>query len=313
MENLNHLRQLLALAETGNYRKAGERLGMSHSAVSQTIAKLEGLFEVTLFEKSGGETVPTAFGLRVVDSSKTMLMELERATRDLESLEDHRGGELVIGADPALCESLISPAIARTIEQRPNLKFKVNVTAPGKEIKKLRDRQIDLYIGLKPDEVVADLKYTDIKLKPPIVLCRRDHPLKNSNTITVTDMEPFPCISGEFPEWIKTEFNNRHVSAGGKFDKFRTLFLISQSHTLVRQVLMYGENTLAVLPKEIVKRELKSGQLKELKLDPPVFPGLVDGVIAFNQEYPITPAAKLIAKIIQEMTADLTQHSEGKN
>ena len=76
---------------------------------------------------------------------------------------------------------------------------------------------------------------------------------------------------------------------------------------------MYGENTLAVLPKEIVKKELKSRQLKELKLDPPVFPGLVDGVIAFNQEYPITPAAKLIAKIIQEMTADLTQHSEGKN
>ena len=91
MENLNHLRQLLALAETGNYRKAGERLGMSHSAVSQTIAKLEELFEVTLFEKSGGETVPTAFGLRGVDSSKTMLMELERATRDLESLEDQGG------------------------------------------------------------------------------------------------------------------------------------------------------------------------------------------------------------------------------
>ena len=306
MENLNHLRQLLALAETGNYRKAGERLGMSHSAISQTIAKLEGLFEVTLFEKSNGETVPTTFGLLVIQSSKNMLMELERATRDLKGLEDQRGGELVIGADPTLCESLISPAIARTTEKRPNLKFKINIIAPGKEVRKLRDRHIDLYVGLKPDQMVADLKYTEIKLKPPVVLCRKDHPLVNNTTITVSDMEQFPCISGELPEWIKIEFNNRHVSAGGKFDKFRTLFLISQSNTLARQVLMHGKNTLAVLPKEVVKKELKGGHLKELQLQPPVFSGLVDAVIAFNQDHPIPPAASLISEIIQEMTEDPT-------
>ena len=69
---------------------------------------------------------------------------------------------------------------------------------------------------------------------------------------------------------------------------------------------MYGKNTLAVLPKEAVKKELKGGHLKELQLQPPVFSGLVDAVIAFNQEYPIPPAASLVSEIIQEMTADLT-------
>ena len=41
MDSLGHLRQLVALAETGNFRKAGQRLGISHSAVSQTIKRIE--------------------------------------------------------------------------------------------------------------------------------------------------------------------------------------------------------------------------------------------------------------------------------
>ena len=305
MENLNHLRQILALAETGNYRKAGERLGISHSAISQTVTKLEGIYGVTLFEKHNAETVPTAFGLPIIDSAKTMLMELERTARDLENLEDKQGGKLIIGVDPTLCESLISPAIAQTIVARPNSTYKVTIIVPGKEIKDLRERYIDLFVGLKPDKLAPDLKYTEIKLKPPAVLCKTDHPLANKMAITVADMEPFPSICGELPEWIKTDFNNRHVNAGGPFDVFKSIFLTSQSNTLSRQVLMYGKNTLAVLPKEVVKRELKTGKLKELKLEPPVFPELVPAVIVVNQDHPLPPAAILLSEIIQDMTSNV--------
>ena len=127
MENLKHLRQIVALAETGNYRKAGERLGVSHSAISQTVAKLEGIYGVTLFEKHNAETMPTTFGLRIIDSAKNMLMELERASRELKDIDDDRGGELIIGVDPTLCESLIAPGIAHVTDSSPNITFKINV------------------------------------------------------------------------------------------------------------------------------------------------------------------------------------------
>ena len=308
MENLNHLRQILALAETGNYRKAGERLGVSHSAISQTVAKLEGIYEVRLFEKQNSETKPTAFGLRIIESAKNMVRELDRATRDLNDLEDQQGGALIIGVDPTLCESLIAPAIAQTIDNNPNLMFQIKVTAPGKEIIQLRERNIDMFVGLKPDEMVADLHYTEIKLKPPAVLCKKSHPLANRSTITISDMEPFPCIAGELPEWIKTHFNNRHISATGPYDRFSTIFLISQSNTLARQMLMHGKNTVAVLPKEVVKRELKSGLLKELQLEPPVFAGDVTGVIAINRDSPLIPAAAILTRAIQNMTSRPAPH-----
>ena len=305
MENVNHLRQILALAETGNYRKAGERLGVSHSAISQTVGKLESLYEVSLFEKHNGETIPTTFGLRVIRSAKSMLMELERASRDLKDLEDKGGGDVTVGVDPTLCESLVGPAIAQTIAIRPNLTYKINITPPGKELTQLREKRIDLFIGLKPDEIVSDIKYTAINLKPPAVLCRRDHPLAARDKITLADMEPYPCTCNELPEWLKTDFNNRHVSSGGPFDVFRTIFLISQSSSLARHVLMYGENTLAVIPKEVVKRELRRGEIKELQLNPPIFRDFVPGVIAVNHEHRLSPAGTLLTDVVQNMTSTL--------
>ena len=52
MDSLGQLRQLIALAETGNFRKAGLRLGISHSAVSQTIKRLEAEYGTELFDRT---------------------------------------------------------------------------------------------------------------------------------------------------------------------------------------------------------------------------------------------------------------------
>ena len=57
MENIAHFKQLIALADTSNYRKAGESLGISHSAISQTISKLETSYGVDLFYRRRNETV----------------------------------------------------------------------------------------------------------------------------------------------------------------------------------------------------------------------------------------------------------------
>ena len=83
MDTLPHLRQLVALADAGNFRKAGNKLGISHSAVSQTIKRLEESYGVALFDRIKGKTVPTAFGERLVLSARAAVNEMDAAHRDL--------------------------------------------------------------------------------------------------------------------------------------------------------------------------------------------------------------------------------------
>ena len=130
MDSLGHLRQLVALAETGNFRKAGQRLGISHSAVSQTIKRIEAeygaeLFDRMRFDGARNETVPTALGERMVAAARIAISEMEAAARDVQMMRDLEAGQLVIGADPTVSESLLAPAMARLLNSHPNWRFKI--------------------------------------------------------------------------------------------------------------------------------------------------------------------------------------------
>ena len=83
------MRQLIALAETGNYRKAGLRLGISHAAVSQTITRLEKDYDVSLFGKKGGATVTTIHGQRLIETARQLLWEAEQLKDEINSMKNH--------------------------------------------------------------------------------------------------------------------------------------------------------------------------------------------------------------------------------
>jgi|SRR5579884_93094 len=54
---LRHLLALQAIAETGSFWEAAERLGCSQSALSQQISSVEKILEVRLVERSRGKRV----------------------------------------------------------------------------------------------------------------------------------------------------------------------------------------------------------------------------------------------------------------
>lgn len=303
MENLSHLRQLLSLAETGNYRKAGERLGISHSAISQTVAKLESYYGVGLFKKQNSETTPTVFGERLISSAKIILKEMELAERDLQRIDSLDNGELVLGVDPSVCETLAGPALSNSLLQHPNLTFKIVVTPCGEEISYLREKKIDLFVGIKPDRLADDILYQPISYKPPVLACHADHPLAKTKEVTIRSISGYPCLSGEIPVWLQNEFNKRHLNQGGPFNIFKDLFLTSQSLTLVYNVLLHSKNSIAALPKEFIRKDVVENKLHILDLYPSMFEGPISGVIASANRPIVAPAAiELIATIKRLLT-----------
>jgi len=50
---LDQLRVLVTIVDTGSFSAAGRKLGRAQSAISQAIATLESVHDVTLFDRSG--------------------------------------------------------------------------------------------------------------------------------------------------------------------------------------------------------------------------------------------------------------------
>ncbi len=118
---IRHLAALRAVAETGSFGRAAERLGYTQSAVSQQIATLEKAVGTRLVERPGGPRPIsiTEAGNVLLRHADGIVARLRAAQADLAALADivgagRRACLLCLEADPTHCHrSLVADALAR--------------------------------------------------------------------------------------------------------------------------------------------------------------------------------------------------------
>src|SRR5262245_47709232 len=71
--SLDQLRTFLAAAEEGSFSAAGRRLQRAQSVVSQTLANLENMLGVQLFDRSARLPVLTVEGRALVDRARAVI------------------------------------------------------------------------------------------------------------------------------------------------------------------------------------------------------------------------------------------------
>ncbi len=298
MDSFGPLRQLIALAETGNFRKAGERLGITHSAISQSLNRLESDYAVELFSRQRNKAVPTAFGQRLIEAATAALKEMDQAARDIQLMRNLEGGRLVVGVDPNIGESLLAPALARLMNAHPLLKFTVDVCGWQDVERKLRDGRVDLYVGLAPDRQVAGVSYRKLKLLPPIVACSSQHPLAGQNPADPRAILQFPIIGGSAPDWFLEKMLDAYPGQFESIDALRSIFLTSQDLGLLRRLLL-TTNAVALVSKSLIGNDLKAGTLTELHVERFPFDGAIPGVIAYLEGRPLPPSASRLSSEIE--------------
>jgi molybdate transport repressor ModE-like protein len=71
------LRTFVAVAESGNFTKAGETVGRTQSAVSMQIKKLEDILGEPLFERGSRGVNMTGHGARLLDNARRIVSLLD--------------------------------------------------------------------------------------------------------------------------------------------------------------------------------------------------------------------------------------------
>jgi len=154
---IRNLRTFVVAAETESFSAAGNRLGLTQSAVSTQIRRLEEELGYTLFDRTGKSVTLSSEGREV----------LEQATRILESFEgmkqNQRGtgrGVINLGAISTVQQSFLTKALLRF--RREHAMTHVNIV-PGTSIQLLTrvdSHDLDVAVMIKPRlGLPADLKW----------------------------------------------------------------------------------------------------------------------------------------------------------
>jgi DNA-binding transcriptional LysR family regulator len=125
-ENLNDLTAFVMVAREGSFTRAAAQLGVSQSALSQTIRALEERLGLRLLTRTTRRVAPTDAGDRLLGSIGPRLDGIEQDLAALGDLRDKPAGNIRITASEHAANSILLPRLAALMPTYPDIKVEIN-------------------------------------------------------------------------------------------------------------------------------------------------------------------------------------------
>lgn len=147
--NWNHLRGLIAVAQTGSIASAARSLGLEYSTLSRHLSALEEGVGSKLVERTPSGAALTDAGMRLLEAAETIQSIVVRAQEDIGGQDVTMSGTVRICAPEVVGAFLLSPPLARLSRLHPNLSIQLAAMPHNFSLLK---READILVAFQPPE-----------------------------------------------------------------------------------------------------------------------------------------------------------------
>jgi len=148
--DVRQLEALLAVAEEGSFTAAADRLHTVQSNVSGHVHQLETELGVQLLVRSRQGTVPTEFGVRVLDRARAIRSELEALRKDVSMLQGLETGHATLGVVGTVSRSLVPALVVEMRRVAPALSLRLTEGASERLAVDVAERQLASAVVTEP-------------------------------------------------------------------------------------------------------------------------------------------------------------------
>jgi LysR family nitrogen assimilation transcriptional regulator len=148
--DLRQLEAFLAVAEAGSFTTAADRLHTVQSNVSEHVRQLEAQLGVQLLVRGRRGTVPTEFGVRVIERARAIRSEIEAMHKDLSMLQGLETGHATLGVVGTVSRLLVPMVVAEMRANAPGLSLRLTEGASERLAGEVAERQLASAIVTEP-------------------------------------------------------------------------------------------------------------------------------------------------------------------
>src|SRR6188474_818421 len=123
--HLDDLRALVAVGRERSFTKAAAKLGVSQSALSQTIRQLEMRLGVRLLTRTTRSVSPTEAGERLLRSVEPRFEEIDVELATIAELRTKPAGTIRITATEYAIQSVLVPKLVKLLREYPDIKVEM--------------------------------------------------------------------------------------------------------------------------------------------------------------------------------------------
>ncbi|OLQ84910.1 LysR family transcriptional regulator [Vibrio ponticus] len=257
--SLKQLAVFDAVADTGSVSLAADKLALTQSATSMSLAQLEKMLGRPLFERQGKQMALTHWGNWLRPKAKRLLQDAQQI--ELGFIEQHLlSGEITIGASQTPAEHLIPDLISRIDNDFPELRIKLNVQSTDNVLQGLIDYKFDIGIieGRCDDNRLHQEEWCRDHLT---VVASAHHPFAKSERVSLSQLEQARWVLREHGSGTRMIFDSSIHHLVEDLDVWR-----EYEHVPVLRRMVANGQYLTCLPYLDVERYIESGALVALNV-----------------------------------------------
>lgn len=260
--NLRRLRHFEALHRLGSYARAADELGLTQSALTRSIQKLEAELGAVLFDRTTHYVRATDDAERLIRAARDVIAAAANLEQEARGLKQPSSGTVRVGAGPYPLQPLLTDAIARFARLHPAVRVTVTGGPSDRLLETLVDRGLDLVVCDRAkfaasghaDEVLC----IPLPPEPLMLVFARDHPLARSEGRLDTAAWPWalprPAPNSNFPRALRARV------AAGDFPDYEL------DSTAACLAMVRGGRVITVVPRSLALPACADGALVAVAL-----------------------------------------------
>jgi LysR family transcriptional regulator, low CO2-responsive transcriptional regulator len=185
--DLRQLEIIRAIADTGSFTAAGEKLHVSQSAISRQILLLEEELGEPVFHRIGRRIRITPAGESLLQLSHRVFQDLQETVSSIGDKRESLRGTMRLVGGMTVCLYVFPALLAEVRRVHPHLDLKITVGSAERSIAMLRSGAGDLGMITLPVEA-TDLVSVPVLEEELLLITYPTHPLAKKKSISPADL-----------------------------------------------------------------------------------------------------------------------------
>jgi DNA-binding transcriptional LysR family regulator len=209
--DLRHLRALVAIAETGSYRAASERLRIAQPALSRTLADLEHRVGTRLLARGPRGAAPTEAGAALLADARRILADVAEAAMRARRIGAGQAGELRLAfIEAASWAGRFPAALAAFRAARPGVRLVLTPASSVAGLAAVREGRVDAAACYYAPSGDPDLATARIRDDDVAAILPAGDALARRRTLRLADLSGRPFVF--FPRHVSPAYHDALAS-----------------------------------------------------------------------------------------------------
>lgn len=258
----------LQLADTLNYTKAAQLLGITQPALTQQIKKLEGKLNSPLFYSSGKHLQLTKAGLILRESVETIYDVLAETTEKIGNENSMTHGKITIGISASVEDRVFTSFIIDYFKEYPDIEVTLLMVGRNEVWRFLEKNKIDLAILYLPNNVLAKWREYESRsiLKDELLFLHHDEAISQQHEINLAD-----TLSYQWVTYPKNYFVSQVISEAFDLETIKLPESVAHFTKPVQMFRFSNETKVSTaLPRSFYEAHRENATLYALSFSPPI-------------------------------------------